>query len=503
MRFRVAVGAWACTTAIAVGLLGCAVVDRYSSRAIVYNLEAEKAQEQAMLLNIVRAYLGRPMQFTTVSTITGTASASGSAQYQFPTNLPFGPVIAAGTVAFPPVAPNATFGGSLSGGPAFTVPVLDTQEFYRGILKAIPGQIWDLYIQANYPRDLLFNLFVEKVVMQRVDPNCSPGSHVQVCECPSGSHIQKCEFVFTNYVAYDIQINLFQALGDYLLALGLTTQLTNDAATVPFVNPQNINVRFVGDPATDDINAAQVLGAPGGPGSEALAAATSYHLCFAPLTIGDTRLVLSSLCDKKPKKQASNKPGGILSGSCQPESYQPDSYQPTGRIGSSGSATVALCASNEFVERLIRIAETTDEGHYPHLSKDLQHFRHKQVNITVYMRHTEGMIHYLGELVRRQYADDPRDIFTKKDKPYHPHDATHMCAEPSDLCAYIFRLYQGPAPEPADVVSALYDGRWFSLPRGSATDFSSLTFDILKQQIALNSSAKSLPQSSVLTTVSP
>jgi hypothetical protein len=516
MQSRVRLGAWASMMLIAAAaLLGCSVVDRYSSRAIVYNLEAEKAQEQAMLLNVVRASLGRPMQFTAVSTITGTASATGNAQYQFPTGV-IGPVIASSGVAFPPVVPSALFGGSVSGGPAFTVPVLDTKEFYSGILTAIPGKIWDLYIQANYPRDLLFNLFVEKVVMQRVDPGC-----------PSNTHIEGCEFVFSNYVAENIQINLFQALSDYLLSLGLTTELTNDAATVPFVNAQSINVRFVGDPATDNPREAQVLGAPGGPDSQGLTASTSYHLCFAPLTLRDTALVKSSLCGPKPKKPAKKKlgsypasgdpppgyppsggsPGSYAPGGYPPESYQPSGYPPggkqaTGRIEKSGSATVALIASDEFVHRLGGIAETTDQGIYHDLAKSLVLFRNKPVQITVYMRHTEGMIYYLGELVRRQ-AKDGRDIFVKLDDPYQPHDTAHICLGPTRHCAYIFRLNQGAAPEPGDVVSAFYDGRWFSLPPGSHDDMSSLTFDFLKQQIALNSSAKSLPQSSVLTTVGP
>ena len=93
----------AVSLAIAVVLGGCAIVDQYSGRAIVYNLQAEQAQDQALLLNIVRAYLRRPMQFTTVSSITGTANASGGAQYTLPTNVPFRPTTnGASIAAFPP-----------------------------------------------------------------------------------------------------------------------------------------------------------------------------------------------------------------------------------------------------------------------------------------------------------------------------------------------------------------------------------------------------------------
>src|ERR1700757_3767161 len=73
-------GARAAVLAAAVLVLaGCTVVDRFSGRAVEYNLQAEQAQEQALLLNIVRASMRRPMQFTSLQSITGTASASANA----------------------------------------------------------------------------------------------------------------------------------------------------------------------------------------------------------------------------------------------------------------------------------------------------------------------------------------------------------------------------------------------------------------------------------------
>ena len=291
MRWRGGVSAWLLIAAC-VGLSGCAIVDQYSGRAIVYNLEAEQAQDQALLLNIVRAYLRRPMQFTTVSSITGVASVSGGTQYTLPTNVPFRPTVqgATGIAQFPPL-PTFLFSGSMSGGPAFTVPVLDTQEFYDGILKAIPAQLWDLYIQANYPPDLLFNLFVQKVVMQREDPKGQPD------RCEKTDHTQNCEFIFENYPGSDIQINLFQALGDYLLWLGMTTELQKPR-TVPFERGQSINVRFVGAPGPDKKGkppTAEVVGPPGGSSaSDGGAAPKTYKLCFTPRVHAE--LVSGSLC---------------------------------------------------------------------------------------------------------------------------------------------------------------------------------------------------------------
>jgi hypothetical protein len=64
----------------------CTAVDEFSPRAVTYNLAAERAQNQTLLLNVVRSALRRPMQFTTVQSVTGTASESGTVQL----TLPFG-----------------------------------------------------------------------------------------------------------------------------------------------------------------------------------------------------------------------------------------------------------------------------------------------------------------------------------------------------------------------------------------------------------------------------
>jgi hypothetical protein len=451
------------TTIFATVLVGCAIVDQYSGRAIVYNLEAEQAQEQALLLNIVRAYLRRPMQFTTVSTITGVASASAGIQYALPTNVPFRPATqgATGIAAFPPL-PTWLFSGSMSGGPAFTVPVLDTQEFYQGILKAIPGQIWDLYIQANYPRDLLFNVFIQKVVMHTGDESC---------------HTDQCEFVFTNYPGDDIQIDMFQALADYLLELGLTTEQSKPP-TVEFVHPTSVNVRYVGNPSPN--GTVQVLGPPGGSApSEAPPAPRPFKICFAPHTLREAMLVVpNSLCGNSKSKGRD------------------------GEITASGSASASLTASSEFIQRLIELAD----GNSQLMRRLALFFSKRSVKITIYMRSTEGMIYYLGELVRRQYKDEkPRETFEKEYKAYTPHDMKDTCKRASEVCTYIFHLHQGPVPEPGAVLAVFYEGRWFSLPASQPgqLDRSSLTFDFLKQQIALNSSAKAMPQSSVITTAGP
>src|SRR5438477_4088857 len=130
------------------GILGCALIDNYSWRAVDYNKEAEIAQQQTLLLNIIRASMRRPMQFTSIQTVTGTANVSGSLQggavgtRQTPyiSGFPLTPAganqLAASTnSAIARLATGNITGNVAMGGAAtFTVPVLDTQEFYQGIL---------------------------------------------------------------------------------------------------------------------------------------------------------------------------------------------------------------------------------------------------------------------------------------------------------------------------------------------------------------------------------
>lgn len=559
MSARVGLGVSLMMPLICAALLGCTIVDQYSGRAVVYNLEAEQAEDQAILLNIVRAYLRRPMQFTTVSTITGVASASAGTQYTLPTNIPFRPPTqgATGLAAFPPV-PTWLFSGSVSGGPAFTVPVLDTQEFYQGILKAIPGQLWDVYIQAGYPRALLFNLFVQKVVMRRDNelcrestakcsamrhffpecatndhtakcgyfrrvayncaatdptdsciaahhlPDCPTDGHSPQCDaarhlkpecgaadgtprcknyrqtahyCPPSDHTIRCEFVFQNYVGNNIQIELFQVLADYLISLGITTERPSPDR-VPFDENKttNVNVRFVGAPGPN--NTAQVLSPPGGSGeTEAQSPSRPYKLCFAQRT-GTNLVGEKSSCGYTPAV----------------------SETVTNEIRASGSASVNLIASDALIRRLIGIANQYDPG----AATQLEAFfdgTPVSIEITIYMRHTEGMIYYLGELARRELnpEHDSGPIFIKTEPPYRPHDFENDCD--AERCGYIFHLREVPAPVPGDFLAVNYEGRWYSVPAASSNDYSTETFEIVKQQIALNSSAKSLPQSSVITTV--
>ncbi|HUI97183.1 MAG TPA: hypothetical protein VLX44_15610 [Xanthobacteraceae bacterium] len=496
--------------ALAVGvvcLTGCAAVDRYSGRAVLYNLQAEEAQNQEMLLNIVRAYLRRPMQFTTLSSITGTATASGSVGYTLPVRVPFRPTTnGASIAAFPPV-PSWSFSSSMSGGPAFTVPVLDTQEFYQGILKPIPGSMYDLYIQAGYPRELLFNLFIQKIVMTRTDG-----------ECNTNKHLLRCEHTFGNSVAHDKDFDSFEALVEYLIDdLGLTTQGT-EPPKVDISGPvQNINVRYIGAPDAHNAHKAQVVAPPGGAASTpGEAPGKQYGFCFAPQATRMTGCVggedASQICGHKSpdddRSEDGHKPGEQPRETAKPRLNQSslrcdgDTVNPRTAAAFSPAKSSDLHltdtskASAIISKKLAAKLRLFARGGCSELSllRDdedvLCNLADKPVTLTFYVRSTESMIYYLGEVARRQLNPEfepPRPITVK----YGP--------DRYDL----FVLHEG-LPASDDFLSVFYDGRLYSVAgtRGpERNELSSQVLSILREQIALNSSAKSLPQSNVISVV--
>jgi hypothetical protein len=135
-------------------LLVCAIADNYADHALNYNRDADQAKTSVLLTNIIRAAFREPLQFTDVTTVTGTATASAGIATQLPF---FGN--AAGMSQLYQINPMAT----ISGGPSFTVATLNTKEFYQGILAPVPMQLISLYIQEGFPKQLLLSLLISEM----------------------------------------------------------------------------------------------------------------------------------------------------------------------------------------------------------------------------------------------------------------------------------------------------------------------------------------------------
>lgn len=125
----------------ATSLSSCVLVDNFAHRSVDYNLQAENSKNRNLLLNVIRAAYRRPLQFTELMTVTGLATASVTGVF----TLPFVANHAAASRVF-----SFSPGAAVSGGPNFTVAILNTKEFYQGILTPLPMQIVALFFMKAF-----------------------------------------------------------------------------------------------------------------------------------------------------------------------------------------------------------------------------------------------------------------------------------------------------------------------------------------------------------------
>jgi hypothetical protein len=140
-------------------LMGGCVADLFGDRAASYNQEAATNKDQTILTNIVRASLGRPLQFTDLTTVSGTASQSLSLAGVFPFAMHRPSTVGISSTFSPTV--------TLSGGPTFSVANLSTKEFYSGILTPTELPILSYYLeQGDYIPSLLFSLIISNIIIR-------------------------------------------------------------------------------------------------------------------------------------------------------------------------------------------------------------------------------------------------------------------------------------------------------------------------------------------------
>jgi len=454
-----------CAAVAISGLSACAIVDQYSGRAVVYNLQAEQAQEQALLLNVVRASLRRPMQFTGLQTITGTASASGSVTgggsntHQTPYISLFGLTPPnSSSLLNTVVASNIGGTASMSGGPTFSVPVLDTQEFYQGFLAPVSGQLLDLYIQYGYPRDVLFNIMVEKIIIKRLDGPC----HLEV-------HTPECEMTIRNYAPEDVSLELFQAMIGYFIRLGLSTE--------PIIEPTT-NQKASADKKSSSTDAAQAR------------VERQFGFCFAPRNASDYHFINHRVLCGHPAAGLQLKASEI------------------GRK----SLITGVPLRNDFIENLyaltIRDRLSTDPDHANGFSK-IRSFAGKNVSVSFYTRSIEGILYYLGEVVRRsahpENLQSPAPVQVRVGPQQNPFPIeTCPFREGAEVngyrCTNLFVIEEGGSDPKG--ISVDYQGVHYTISSDTGSSWTMPVFDLVKQLQAVNTSAKQLPASNLISVLS-
>jgi len=480
-------------TAVAATLSSCSFVDRFSPRAVDFNRQAEIAQNSGLLLNIVRASLGRPMQFTTLSTVTGSASSSGSSSL----TLPFGPAYhRPKTVGTPDV-----FGltGSVSGGPTFTVPVLDTQEFYQGILKPLTGQEYQFFLDQGYTSAMLLYLFVDRIELTVAGQR--------------GAGEEKYSYI--NYTGDDFDFDRFAAVADYLLGFGLTVEQVKLQREVgPPLTAAGIgtlrDIAAAANAGLQVLPVAQVrreqeeaTGTAPRPGAKAprrreTAGAVRYE---ATKQVAFYRPCLAAPPDRRTQVDPS-----LLCGSNAASAVD----DPLVRHGGF-DATALIQRLAVIRERAIAAARASGRtGIAAQLANLKDPLPGTHLQFRLYMRTTEGIMHYLGAVIRRRLQpqfDRPRTIQVKIGVPYLPYPETPCDdrvngGKTFDLgdgfrCENLFVVEDKPGvPGPLAVE---YDDKTYTIPQSpQIAGWTMRVLDLTKQLLALHTAAKELPASNVL-----
>lgn len=558
-------GRWVLTPVLASCLGGCSfdAVDSFSKRSVGYNLEAEQSQDSTMLLNIVRGAMRRPPEFTGLQTVTGTASLSGSGQVSFPFGAPPRPAPDAGQLT-----------AGITGGPTFALAVLDTQEFHRGIMAPIDLKTIDLFIQERYARTMLFNLLISRIVVKQGD---------KVIE-------------LDNYPSFDDSLDPFQLAVEYLVNLGLTTETVKSVTPYgPALGPDEArNIEHAAKAADAKLDLAQLgwcdLGAgdalddtlrrfqtpalrgpivswcklkadakakPGAqdaagddltvafacPSKQDPARQGSFAVCFPSLPAILYRLQKS---DKTAQFCFESRPKGEI------QKWWPlfrgkngcaDDRKGAGADKAHAQAPAELregltnlqlgpelrnawlALSEKRLDRHLR-AKLAGSG------EEVFDFSKPITSLELVPRSPEGVIYYLGEVVRRQRfrdqypgldANSPPVVMVKygslrgEDIPLDQRcetpgerleqPASAGAADSPYVCEPMFRVTDDPDQS---FVSVNYDGTWFGISRDNETGTRDAAvgrtyqvLDLATKLVNLNRSAKDEPTTSVFTVIQP
>jgi len=144
-----------CSACILVLPAGCAIFpkDKMIGSSTDYNVVVEKAQNNMILINIVRASKRYPMYFTNFKQL------RGSMAYNFSTGsitVPFG---GPGDATSYSVAPTISY----STNPSFDLNVLDDKEFLQGMTTSVSLEMIDFYLKHGWPDLMLWNLLIDSI----------------------------------------------------------------------------------------------------------------------------------------------------------------------------------------------------------------------------------------------------------------------------------------------------------------------------------------------------
>ena len=112
-----------------------------------FNAEVERAQNEMLLLNILRMRDRAPFYLSSINQVRGNLTLSSTLPNEFALSGPNN-----GNKLWPPITATKN--------PSFDLSLLDNTEFYKGFLAPISGEVIVWYQNQGWPSQLLWNLIV-------------------------------------------------------------------------------------------------------------------------------------------------------------------------------------------------------------------------------------------------------------------------------------------------------------------------------------------------------
>ncbi|MEA2162212.1 MAG: hypothetical protein QOK37_339 [Thermoanaerobaculia bacterium] len=141
-------------------LLSACVSANVAPTVVSYNIAVERAQNEMLLLNVVRAAKWQPMYLTDVAKITGSIKRDLSATLAIPLGTANGD---------PAGAYTGGWGASYSISPSFEINTLNTQDFMKGFLLPVTPERFAYFWNLNWPPEFLLHLFVLQIDQMQSD----------------------------------------------------------------------------------------------------------------------------------------------------------------------------------------------------------------------------------------------------------------------------------------------------------------------------------------------
>jgi hypothetical protein len=189
----------------------CALPSVVQRQTVEYNTAAAAMANQLALMNIIRAEQHLPIFYTSISRLSGSTvvTASGGFNAAIKTASPTdtesltnAPATTIGSTTTTPAAAPAgavnsvaavnsvtttvtnlashavtsggnlytpSIGGQVVSGPSFDINILDTQQFYQGVLAEVPFSTIELFLNQGFENQLLMRLLIERIEYRRHD----------------------------------------------------------------------------------------------------------------------------------------------------------------------------------------------------------------------------------------------------------------------------------------------------------------------------------------------